>query len=77
MASEFTVETGVDVPPRSSRRSKFPLTEMAVGDSFLVPAPVAKSVRPNLYATAKRYGIKLVTRISDDGLRVWRVSSDA
>lgn len=72
--SEVEIESGVEFQARRKRRSKYPLDEMDVGDSFVVEKP---TIRPHLsrFMKADDAGRKFATRKTDDGgLRVWRVS---
>jgi len=79
---DFVVESGVpmSVSPRGRRASpsKFPLHQMQVGDSFLIPCNVqdkkaVDSWRRKLAVAKKRMeGGKWATATVSDGLRVWR-----
>lgn len=67
------IEKGVEVP-RNERGSKFPLDEMEVGDSFLVPSEMSASIRNAVAYYRFRNGKgTLITKTYDDGsVRVWR-----
>lgn len=88
IAQKLTVETGVPIPSprRSVCAPRYPWDEMAVGDSFLVPIGKSglksvKAARSALSASlsyAQTKGrvpkdFRIITRSSDEGLRVWRV----
>lgn len=79
--SEFTINKGVAIPPRTipnagPRQSKYPLDEMTPGDSFDIPVESEKQARQKqsqFSSLAKTRKIKVVTRyLSAEGLlRVW------
>lgn len=81
---EFVVESGI--PKQVSGRgrrvspSKFPLSEMDVGDSFLVAVDITdkkavSSWRRKILAAKKRMdGGKWETATVSDGIRVWRTA---
>ena len=65
----FKVEKGI-----KRRRLKYPLKEMNVGDSFLIPSEILTPVSSqNVYSVAKQQGIKVHVELWDEGLRVWRI----
>lgn len=69
----YKIEDGVPLP-----RSKYPLSELEVGQSFLVESLTKtqmRSVRSSVYAIAHAIqGRKFVTRrVGDTALRVWRI----
>jgi hypothetical protein len=64
------IESGIPIPASKEGELKAMMKKMKVGDSFL--HPIGK--RTNLPQTAKRAGVKLVTRTVDpEHVRVWRV----
>lgn len=71
----YKIDKGIPMAkPRSVRQRKYPIGEMKVGDSFLVPerdvfANVAQSVR-NVGA---EHGFKIASRKTSDGVRFWRI----
>ena len=79
------VEKGIPIPDlviarhlargtTSGRKSRFPLEEMEVGDSFIVPPRVKKEAM-RYYCSVKggRLGYKFMVGLDDDQvLRVWR-----
>lgn len=84
----FKIESGIPLPsPRRARLGgkwgTLPFAKLEVGQSFLVPAKdmeQKKKTRDSLSSTCATQGKKLdrrfVTRIMDDGIRVWRVEKD-
>ena len=79
---DFHVESGVPLAVNRGGRGRkptaFPLHQMAVGDSFLIPCDTAEkktvdSWRRKLLVAKKRMeGGKWTTAIVSDGIRVWR-----
>ena len=75
--SKFKIESGIPVTAaRSSAKPKYPVDKLQVGDSFAVPCEKEKAVGRQVYmhALARAIGIKVTTRQTEDGIRVWRVS---
>lgn len=72
--TEIKIEKGVPIPPNSSGRvSKYPFTEMEIGDSIYIDAPPQK-VRPSTQGFSSRHPeYRFVTRTEGKGVRVWRV----
>ena len=72
--SKFTIEKGVPVEGRATEY-KYPIDELEVGDSFMVPWSSGSHGSVRGYAsirnklTEKKFTCKLV----DEGLRVWRI----
>jgi hypothetical protein len=67
----YQIETGVPLPT-GGRPIKYPLRDMQVGDSFLIPAEDHKA--KSIYQSAKQAGVRITTRAQPDGsLRVWRL----
>ena len=59
----------------STRYSRYPFAKLEVGHSFLVPVTTAReilSARASTTYAQKRLGIKLATKMTDEGLRIWR-----
>jgi len=62
-----------DIPvPDSKYRTKYPWNQMKVGDSFC--AQLTENQRKGLHSCAKRAGIKITTRTTEEGIRVWRIN---
>lgn len=59
---------------RAQRQRKYPIREMKVGDSFLVPEKdVIKNLSQSVRNVAAEHGHKIAVRKVDGGVRVWRV----
>lgn len=75
---ESNIPLAVNRGGRGRKPTAFPLHEMAVGDSFLIPCNVQEkktvdSWRRKLLVAKKRMeGGKWTTAIVSDGIRVWR-----
>lgn len=68
------IEPGIPIPAYSYRGKarRFPIADMAVGDSFLVPyTDYAALIRAA--GRARRLGYRLVMRSLENGVRLWRV----
>jgi hypothetical protein len=76
--STYQLEVGVPIPRRARGRSgsKYPFHEMEVGQSFLADAETkASTLRSAVGAYLKRSDAvgKFAVRVTDDGVRVWRI----
>lgn len=61
------IEKGVQMP----QRAKYPLAEMKIGDSFVIPA----GNKTNPHQLAFHHRMKVETRVQPDGSRrVWRIA---
>lgn len=72
---DYKIEKGIPVQPMLKRTLAFPLDEMSVGDSFVMPL-VKRNNLTSAFSQRKRNGLggKFVTRrISDTDIRVWRI----
>lgn len=79
----YKVEKGIPMPDRNIRfGEKFPFSQMKVGDSFLIPngTPRFSKFRQEIYYFARKYNAKngvritISARLTDAGLRVWRIA---
>lgn len=81
----FTVESGIEMPKRARGRTptKFPIADMQVGDSFLIPCDTQdKKALTNWrrkFLVAKTAFLKqfegdFKTATVDGGIRVWRTA---
>lgn len=78
----FQIETGVELPrpARGRKATEFPLLDMAVGQSFLIPfntsdVKLVDSWRRKVAAAKKKVqGAEYRTATMSDGLRVWRTA---
>lgn len=81
---DITVEKNVDIEkfPKPKRRSKFPWPFMKTGDSFEIEAE--EEIRSkkaselaaagNAWAKRNDFDAKFEARVSDKGVRVWRIA---
>ena len=67
--SDFKIEKGIPVPVKIRKR-KYPFREMEVGDSIMIAGMRAASQIS--WAVARHKPKRFVTRVEEDGLRVWR-----
>lgn len=76
ITGSFKVESGVPMPPAGSgARTKYPFGNMAIGDSFAVPADAVKRVGPASVKFGKERGLKFAVRKMANGeFRVWRTA---
>lgn len=60
--------------PKRRASSTYPFNDLAIGDSFLVPSgdPREKSVRAASSVCGIRWGKRFVTRVAEEGTRIWR-----
>jgi hypothetical protein len=81
----FPIETGIEMPKRARGRAptKFPMSEMDVGDSFLIPCDSTDKKaltnwrRKFLVAKqtfTKQFEAEFKTATVSDGVRVWRTA---
>lgn len=85
MDSNYKIEKGVPIPRKRGEKSKYPFSQMEVGDSFEVkvdiltsPEKLAMSIR-NCYHNVCRYNNEFKDRkftiriISPQSVRCWRI----
>ncbi len=75
----FTIEKGIPLPVAVGNPSNRPFREMAVGDSFFVPAADAKNLHARVQSRANHLrasirGFKIAIRTVSGGRRVWRIA---
>lgn len=78
----LAVEKDIPIPEASHRKRRYPLDQMEVGDSFLVPTDPAMTFRKLqakasssvAYAHGTLGGRRFVTRQVEGGVRVWRIA---
>jgi hypothetical protein len=72
----YVIEKGIAMTTtRTQRPCKFPVREMKVMDSFLIPEnDVRRTVTQCVRKAAGYYGFKVSTRKVEGGVRVWRVA---
>jgi len=80
MTDKIKIEKGVPLPARYLK--KYPFEEMKPGDSFSIVEPCKKTARKqaDLLRSACVYFVKkknpawrFTTRVTKDGVRVWRI----
>jgi hypothetical protein len=64
----YKIEKDVPIPGPS----KYPLSQMKVGDSFLAPKDEYAGLRSAVQKAQREYNVRFVTRQDDDKIRVWR-----
>ena len=80
---DYKIDAGVPMPApksgRGRRASKYPVSAMAIGDSFFAKREsglTAEQHRNRIAAAVcrygKRWGLSFSTRLEDGGVRVWR-----
>ena len=74
--SKYQLETGIEIPSKNII-GRFPVDEMKVGQSFLIPEEELSELKPTSIRNAVRnYGDdnkkRFVIKRQTDGLRVWR-----
>ena len=76
--SEYEIESGIEIPERQKRKSKYPFCKLEIGDSFFIPGKTKLQFVAAAHSNAKRAGIHV--RVWDaekdgaQGVRVGRVS---
>jgi hypothetical protein len=74
--SEINKKMAIPAKTRTTKKKSLLLSRMerlGIGHSFTVQGADIKAVAPTIYATAKRAGIKVALRVTDEGVGVWRV----
>lgn len=69
----YKIESGIPVP-KMSKPMKYPLSEMKIGESFLVTDKKIANLRAYIYNISKKMGMKFKVMATEEGIRVWRVS---
>jgi hypothetical protein len=64
----YKIEKNIPLPGPS----KYPLMEMKVGESFIVPKDDFQGVRGAIQKVQKAYKMRFTTRREDSSIRVWR-----
>lgn len=76
--SLIAIERNIPIPdPKRGgpRQSKYPWSQMKVGESFLFPETVKKSTAASLvYSAGKSRKRKFSIRTVDNGIRCWRTA---
>lgn len=75
--SNLNNATAHNIPPKTRTVPKTPLfaklEKLKVGGAFVIDGTQMSDVAANVYATAKRAGIKVSLRQLPEGVGVWRV----
>lgn len=78
---QYAIEKGLPIPDTMTQRAtKYPFAKMEVGDSFFIPLTTQPkaSARSSLYMSIRAFNkannkdFEVITRIIDNGMRVWR-----
>ena len=73
----YEIERGIEIPKAGRTWPKYPLREMAVGDSVWVPLIEKERVRSAAGYVSRYHGSRFKTlqmdRDGEHGLRVWRI----
>lgn len=70
--NEIKIEKGIPVP-EYRKTNKYPIRDMEVGDSILIPLAYQKTSL--LVSThGRRYQKTFICRLEGQGTRIWRVS---
>ena len=69
----MTIKIDKNIPiPDRMRDYKYPIKDLSVGDSFYVEG-MSPSDRSQITAKGRLCNMRLVTRVVDKGIRVWRI----
>ncbi len=75
--SDLTNATATSIPAKTRTVQKSPLyarmEKLSVNSGFVIEKAQMASVAANVYATARRLGIKVTLRQIPEGVGVWRV----
>lgn len=71
------IEKGIPIPPRvcGRRSTRYPWTEMRVGDSFMIRNKKPATVHAQVNQARKTYDAQYTVRAVAGGFRVWRVKA--
>jgi hypothetical protein len=86
----YPIEHGIPIPDwppghkairkLRGRSTKYPFSQMTVGDSFLVPVlpeetmrQIKRRILPRVYRENQSGGSKYISRKVKDGIRIWRI----
>ncbi len=69
--STYKIEKGIPVP-EMGEASKYPFSQMEIGDSFLIPNKKTSQTGYMTNKYALKYGRKFVSRQVGNDVRVWR-----
>lgn len=67
----FKIEKGVPIP---GGRHKYPFAQMEIGDSFEVTGEDMRKIYSAASNSGGRHGRSYRTRVTENGIRVWRTA---
>lgn len=74
----YVIESDIPIPPITIKKAFGPLVRAAmsleIGQSFVVGPEYKRTIGGRLASVKKKTGRKFVTRIVENGIRVWRVA---
>jgi hypothetical protein len=72
----FVIEKNIPIG-KGRIESKYPLATMENGDSFFVSTEghKAKNIASSVSMIARRMGIRVATRTTPEGVRVWKIDT--
>lgn len=75
MSQPYPIEKGVPLAQRrAERQRKYPIRDLEIGDSFLVPSDdMHRNLAQSVRNIASEHGFKIAVRKVEYGVRVWRV----
>lgn len=72
-SSEFKIDKGVPLPPRSHNR-RYRFAEMEIDDSAFLPNTIASGVHSRVqYLKPKKFTVRSVVEGGVKGVRIWRI----
>ena len=73
--TKIKIDKGIEIPHRRMLKTRYPVREMEIGDSFLIhdgEAP-SKYIGSYSFLFSKMTGFKFMCRKVEGGFRYWRV----
>lgn len=73
---QLKIEKNVPIPNVAQKIEKYPFAKMDIGDSFFVEFSKKDALRMqrSMHYIQKKLKIKLVSRINENGIRIWRIA---
>ena len=68
------IESGIPFPQNGRWQSKYPWRDLEVGQSFLVPDGVFRTMQAGASLAGRRLSKTFRARKTDDGIRIWRLA---
>lgn len=69
----YKIERGFPIP-LAARQEKYPLLDLEIGDSFLVPNEKRDLVYRAAYMCGRRHDRRFKCKTMSTGIRVWRIA---